>query len=102
MRLARVLACVLAALPRRCDAIEGYALDRLIITNAVQPPELVSFHLRTFHWSKEFTYDMERVMQLGVAPTYPSGENRTLRPQGIVMLEGAQVDTVFWADAGAG
>ena len=39
---------------------------------------------------------------VGVPLIGSDGFNRTLRPAGIVLLEGAYTDTIYWADAGAG
>ena len=101
--VARLLAGLLLLGVHRAHArTEGYAVDRILFTNAVQPPEINSFHLRTFSRNLEYRYDVPEVLELGISKVLPNGQNRTLRPHGIVVLEGAFVDTIFWTDAGAG
>lgn len=93
----------LALFIARSDAaIEGIASNMALVTDATQPPAIRDFNLRTFELHTAIEYTLADLVKLGVESLDPTGTNRTLRPAGIALLEGAYFDTVFWADAGAG
>ena len=93
---------VLALLP--LAAAQRYtASDKLFITDAVQPPRVLAFDVRSKRMRTQVQYTVASLLgPEGLRdPLTADGRNRTLRPHGIVLREGDIADTIYWADAGA-
>ena len=98
----RHLVLVLAVLP--LAAAQRYtASDKLFITDAVQPPRVLAFDVRSKRMRTQVQYTVASLLgPEGLRdPLTADGRNRTLRPHGIVLREGDIADTIYWADAGA-
>lgn len=79
------------------------ASDKLFITDAVQPPRVLAFDVRSKRMRTQVQYTVASLLgPEGLRdPLTADGRNRTLRPHGIVLREGDIADTIYWADAGA-
>ena len=97
---AAALACHAALLA--AIAFEGVAQNLVLITDATDPPAVRALNTRTLAMGTMVEYTLADLAALGIDPARSDGENRTLRPSGIALLEGTYSDTIFWADAGAG
>ena len=102
LRLLPAALQLLVLLPRA--AAQRYtASDKLFITDAVQPPRVLAFDVRSKRMRTQVQYTVASLLgPEGLRdPLTADGRNRTLRPHGIVLREGDIADTIYWADAGA-
>ena len=98
----RVIALLLPTLALAAN-FEGIVDDRLLLTDATDPPAVRALSTRSLQMETMVEYTLSELELLGVATTlYDGAENITLHPRGIALLEERYADTVFWADSGAG
>lgn len=58
--------------------------------------------MRSYERVDVLTYTVGDLERRGISPQAEDGRNRTLRPHGVVIHEAPLVDSIYWADAGAG
>lgn len=88
--------------PAGASSFEGLAQNMILLTDALEPPAIRALSTKTLEMQTLIEYTREDLAVLGVPLDRGDGQNRTLRPSGIALLEGAYSDTVYWTDAGAG
>ena len=99
---ALMVACMPVTTRVAAQAIEGFALNLLLTTEALQPPEIRALNLQSHVQTTILQYDLGDIVRLGGDRQHTDGRNRTLRPHGLVLRSGTLADTIYWADAGAG
>ena len=105
LQLRRAVACGLAlslCFVQSQPSFEGIVADMAVLTDATAPPAIRTFSTKTMQVRTILEYTLPDLERLGVPPLDSLGRNRTLRPAGIVLLEERYVDTIYWADPGAG
>ena len=104
-RRALVATTFVALLGSGAGQLDGKTGNNVIMTTTSSdgPPTLLGFNARSYLLTTVRTYTLDELVARGISRINPStGENRTLRPASVVIQEGTLVDSIYWADAGAG